>query len=110
MRFTIYVVINKKNKNYFKLNIVKKIFIDYDDNNFYKVYLFATQKIERVKNFNFYNYILKSKLIIEFEKFSKFLTNVIENEKKKTRSHDIAQATQNTIVFDFLITNFENKF
>ena len=109
LRFTIYVMINKKNKNHLKLNVVKEIFIDYDDDNFYKVYLFVTQKIERVKSFDFYDHILKSKQIIEFEKLNESLTNVIDNEKKEVKFHDVAQIAQDTIVLDFSITNFESK-
>ena len=73
----IYVVINKKIKNYLKSNVEKKIFIDYDDNIIYRIYITINQKIERVKNFDIYNYKLTSKINIEFDKnFINFIINL----------------------------------
>ena len=95
---TIYVVINQKNKDHLKSNAIKKILIEYDDDTIYKVYLSATQKIERVKDLDFYDNKSESKQITEFDELEETLVIIIDDE-----------ITQNTIVSDSQIVSSVNR-
>ena len=65
--FIVYVVINKKIKDYLKSNVEKEILIKYDDDIIYRVYISISQKIERVKNLDIYDHKSTSKINIEFD-------------------------------------------
>ena len=60
-----------------KSNVEKFFFIEYNDDIIYRIYISINQKIERVKNFDIYDYKLTSKIDIEFDE--NFIESIVDS-------------------------------